>query len=80
MIRQIKNAIDTNLTCEEMEILAEADRILCGLQFDLGNKLDMKSLETGEVISNCEFSRVRGILDALSTQRGWELSINKRME
>ena len=79
MIRHLKNAIDTNLTREEMEILAEADRILCGLQFDLGSKLDIKSLETGEVISTCELSRVRGILEALSTQRGWELSINKRM-
>ena len=79
MIRHLKNAIDTNLTREEMEILAEADRILCGLQFDVGSKLDIKSLETGEVISTCELSRVRGILEALSTQRGWELSINKRM-
>lgn len=79
MVRHLKNVVDTNLTCEEMEILAEADRILCGLQFDLGSKLDMKSLETGEVISTCELSRVRGILEALSTQRGWELSINKRM-
>ena len=80
MVRQIKNAIDINLTYEEMEILVEADKILYGLQSDLGSKLDMKSLETGEVISTCELSRVRGILEALSTQRGWELSINKRME
>lgn len=79
MIRQIKNAIDTNLTCEEMEILAQADRIIYGLQFDLGNKLEMQSLETGEIITTEEFSRVRGILGALSEYRAWELSINKRM-
>ena len=79
MIRQIKNAIDTNLTCEEMEILAQADRIICGLQFDLGSKLEMQSLETGEIIATEEFSRVRGILGALSEYRAWELSINKRM-
>ena len=79
MIRQIKNVIDTNLTCEEMEVLAQADEILHRLQIDLGNKLEMMSLETGEIIATEEFGRVRGVLGALSEHRAWELSINKRM-
>lgn len=79
MIRQIKNAIDTNLTHEEMEILAQANEILHRLQIDLGNKLEMQSIDTGELIQTEEFARVRGILGALSEHRGWELSINKRM-
>jgi hypothetical protein len=78
MITKLKNVIDTGLTIEEMEILAQADEILHRLQNDLGNQLDMMSIETGEVISTEEFARVRGILGALSEYRGWQLSINER--
>lgn len=75
MVRNLKHTIDTGLTCEEMEILAQADEILHRLQNDLGNKLEMMSLETGEIISTDEFCRVRGILGGLATYRGWQLSI-----
>ena len=78
MITKLKNVIDTGLTIEEMETLAQADEILHRLQNDLGNKLEMMSLETGEVISTNEFARVRGIIGALSEYRGWQLSINER--
>ena len=78
MIRNLKNMIDTNLTVEEMEVLAQTDEILHRLQNDLGNQLNMMSLETGEVISTEEFARVRGILSALSEYRIWQLSINER--
>ena len=79
MIRPLKNVIDTNLTFEEMEILAQADEILHKLQIDLGSQLDMQSIETGEIISTNELSRVRGIIGALSERRAWELSITKRV-
>ena len=79
MIRQIKNVIDTELTHEEREILAQADEILYRLQLDLGNKLNMMALESGEIISTDELGRVRGILDSLSNYRIWKLSINERM-
>jgi hypothetical protein len=78
MIRNLKHTIDTGLTIEEMETLAQADDILHRLQIGLGNQLDMMSIETGEVISTNEFARVRGILGALSEYRGWQLSINER--
>ena len=78
MIRNLKNIIDTNLTVEEMEVLAHADEILYKLQIDLGKQLNMMSLETGEIISTEEFARVRGILGALSEYRVWQLSINER--
>ena len=77
MITKLKNVIDTGLTCEEMEILAQADEILHRLQNDLGNKLEMMSLETGEIIATEEFCRVRGIIGGLATYRGWQLSIKE---
>ena len=80
MVRNLKHTIDTGLTCEEMEILAQADEILHRLQIDLGNQLDMMSIETGEVISTNELPRVRGVLGALSEYRGWQLSINERVD
>lgn len=80
MIKKLKNVIDTGLTVEEMEILAQADEILHKLQNQLGDQLDMKSIETGEIISTNEFARVRGIIGALSEQRGWKLSINEWIE
>ncbi len=78
MIRNLKHIIDTGLTVEEMEVLAQADEILHRLQIDLGKQLNMTSLETGEIISTEEFARVRGILGALSECRTWQLSINER--
>lgn len=78
MIKNLKHVIDTGLTVEEMETLAKADEILHRLQIDLGRQLNMTSLETGEIISTEEFARVRGIVGALSEQRGWQLSINER--
>jgi hypothetical protein len=60
--------------------LAKADEILHRLQNQLGDQLDMKSIETDEIISTNEFARVRGIIDALSEQRGWKLSINEWIE
>lgn len=78
MIRNLKHTIDTGLTFEEMELLAQADEILHRLQNSLGNQLNMISIETSEVISTNEFARVRGIIGALSEQRGWQLSINER--
>jgi hypothetical protein len=78
MIRNLKDMIATNLTVEEMEVLAQADEILHRLQIDLGKQLNMMSLETGEIISTEEFARVRGILGALSEYRIWQLSINER--
>ena len=78
MVRNLKHIIDTGLTVEEMETLAKADEILHRLQNDLGNQLNMMSIETGEVISTNEFARVRGIIGALSEYRGWQLSINER--
>jgi hypothetical protein len=80
MIKKLKNVIDTGLTVEEMEILAQADEILHRLQNQLGDQLDMKSIETGEIISTNEFARVRGIIGALSEQKGWKLSINEWIE
>ena len=80
MVRNLKHIIDTGLTCEEMEILAQADEILHRLQNDLGNHLDMMSIETGEVISTDELPRVRGILSALSDYRGWQLSLSERVD
>lgn len=77
MVKNLKHIIDTGLTAEEMEVLAQADEILHRLQNDLGSHLDMMSIETGEVISTEEFARVRGILSALSDYRGWQLSINE---
>ena len=77
MITKLKNVIDTGLTYEEMEILAQADEILHRLQNDLGNKLEMMSLETGEIIATEEFCRVRGIIGGLATHRGWQLSIKE---
>lgn len=77
MITKLKNVIDTGLTVEEMETLAQADKILHRLQNDLGGQLDMTSLETGEIISTNEFSRVRGILGGIANYRVWQLSINK---
>ena len=77
MITKLKNVIDTGLTCEEMEILAQADEILHRLQNDLGNKLEMMSLETGEIIATEEFCRVRGIIGGLATHRVWQLSIKE---
>jgi hypothetical protein len=78
MIRNLKHTIDTGLTFEEIELLAQADEILHRLQNSLGNQLNMTSIETGEVISTNELARVRGIIGALSEQRGWQLSINER--
>lgn len=78
MVRNLKHTIDTGLTFEEMELLAQADKILHRLQNDLGRQLNMTSIETGEIISTEEFARVRGIVGALSEQRGWQLSINER--
>ena len=78
MVKNLKHIIDTGLTVEEMEMLAQADEILYRLQIDLGKQLNMMSLETGEVISTEEFARVRGILGALSEYRVWQLSINER--
>ena len=78
MVKNLKHIIDTGLTFEEMELLAQADEILRRLQNDLGNQLNMTSIETGEVISTNEFARVRGIIGALSEYRGWQLSINER--
>lgn len=80
MIKKLKNVIDTGLTFEEMETLAKADEILHRLQNQLGDQLDMKSIETDEIISTNEFARVRGIIGALSEQRGWKLSINEWIE
>ena len=80
MIKKLKNVIDTGLTFEEMETLAKADEILHRLQNQLGDQLDMKSIETDEIISTNEFARVRGIIGALSEQRGWKLSINEWVE
>lgn len=80
MIKKLKNVIDTGLTVEEMETLAQADEILHRLQNQLGDQLDMKSIETDEIISTNEFARVRGIIGALSEQRGWKLSINEWIE
>lgn len=80
MVRNLKHTIDTGLTCEEMEILAQADEILHRLQIDLGNQLDMMSIETGEVISTNELPRVRGVLGALGAYRGWVISINERVD
>lgn len=80
MIRVLKHTIDTGLTVEEMEALEYANTILYRLQNDLGRQLDMMSIETGEVISTEEFARVRGILGALSEYRGWQLSINERVD
>ena len=80
MVRNLKNMINTNLTAEEMEVLAQADEILHRLQNDLGNHLDMTSLETGEVVSTSELGRVRGIIGGLATLRVWQLSISKGME
>ena len=80
MVRNLKHIIDTGLTFEEMELLAQADKILHRLQNGLGSQLNITSIETGEVISTNEFARVRGILGALSEQRGWQLSINERVE
>ena len=77
-VRDLKHIIDTGLTFEEMELLAQADEILHRLQNDLGNQLNMMSIETGEVISTNELARVRGIIGALSEYRGWQLSINER--
>ena len=78
MVRNLKHIIDTGLTVEEMEALEYANTILYRLQNDLGSQLNMTSIETGEVISTNEFARVRGIIGALSEQRGWQLSINER--
>ena len=78
MIKNLKYIIDTGLTVEEMEVLAQTDEILHRLQIDLGKQLNMMSLETGEIISTEEFARVRGILGALSEYRVWQLSINER--
>lgn len=78
MVRNLKHIIDTGLTVEEMEALEYANTILYRLQNDLGRQLNMTSLETGEVISTEEFTRVRGILGALSEYRIWQLSINER--
>lgn len=78
MVRNLKHTIDTGLTFEEMEVLAQANEILHRLQNDLGNQLNMMSIETGEVISTNELARVRGIIGALSEYRGWQLSINEK--
>lgn len=78
MVKNLKHTINTGLTFEEMEVLAQTDEILHRLQNDLGNQLNMMSIETGEIISTEEFARVRGIIGALSEQRGWQLSINER--
>jgi hypothetical protein len=78
MVKNLKHIIDTGLTVEEMEVLAQTDEILHRLQIDLGRQLNMMNLETGEIISTEEFARVRGILGALSEYRIWQLSINER--
>ena len=80
MVRQLKNAIDTNLTCEEVEILAQADEILFNLQNYFGERLNLTSIDSGEVISTNELARVRGILGGLASYRGWVVSINDRVE
>ena len=80
MIIKLKNVIDTGLTVEEMETLTKADKILHRLQNDLGSQLNMTSLETGEIISTEEFARVRGILGGIANYRGWQLSINERVD
>ena len=80
-VRKLRNVIDTSLTIEEMETLAQANEILHRLQNNfIGSQLDMMSIETGEVISTEEFARVRGIIGALSEYRGWQLSINERVD
>ncbi len=80
MVTNLKNAIDIGLTCEETEILAQADEILFNLQNYFGERLNLTSIDSGEVISINELARARGILGGLASYRGWIVSINERVE
>ena len=80
MIRNLKNAVEVGIDCDEMEILAQADEILGRISFGLGDRLDITAIETGEVISSNELPRVRSILGALGAYRGWVISINERVD
>jgi hypothetical protein len=76
MVKNLENIIDTCLTIEERNTLEKANEILRELQSQLGDKMNMMAVESGEIISTNEFARARGILGGLAEYRTWQLSLN----
>lgn len=63
---KVENVVTLDLTIEEKEVLAMASDILAKVQVDLANCIELRAVETGEVIESNELGRVRGILDGLA--------------
>lgn len=63
---KVENVVTLDLTIEERESLAVASDILAKVQVDLANCIELRAVETGEVIESNELGRVRGILDGLA--------------
>lgn len=77
---ELKNVIDLGLSVEEITTLEQASDILHTIQTTFGEKLDLTSTETGEVVSVSELARVRGILSCFTDNRIFQYSISKRGE
>lgn len=54
---------------EEVQALAEAERVLSEVQMTFGIGNTIQSLETGEVITGEEIARARAILDFIAGYR-----------
>ena len=77
---ELKNVIDLGLSVEEITTLEQASDILHTIQTTFGEKLDLTSTETGEVVSVSELARVRGIHSCFTDNRTFQYSISKRGE
>ena len=66
IMTKLENVVTLDLTIEERDVLAVASDILAKVQADLANCIELRAVETGEVIESNELGRVRGILDGLA--------------
>ncbi len=67
------NAKAMLITCDESNILNEADVILGEVQNAFGGETTIMSLETGEVITPGDLARARAILSFVATYRTVEV-------
>lgn len=54
---------------EEVQTLAEAERVLQEVQMTFGTSNTLQALETGEIITGEEIARARAILDFIANYR-----------
>lgn len=62
------------VSAEECAALDAVEELLSEIQFAFGNETTITSLETGEVITPGELSRVRGVLGFIRQYRAVEIN------